>query len=71
MSAPKGPEQLHTTPTLIGAPVAWAEPAALPDGLLVEELPEVDLLLEEQAPTAATIASAPMPHKTFRLGITL
>jgi hypothetical protein len=70
MSAPKGPEQLHTTPTLIGAPVAWADPAALPEGLLVDELLEADLLLEEHAPTAATIASAPRPHKTLRLGIT-
>jgi hypothetical protein len=54
----------------VGAPVDCDEPAALPEGLLVDELLEADLLLEEHAPTAATIASAPRPHKTFRLGIT-
>jgi hypothetical protein len=70
MSAPKGPEQLHTRPTLIGAPLVEVEPDALPDGLLVDEVLEEDLLLDEHAATAATIASAPRPHKTLRLGIT-
>src|SRR5262249_45752982 len=63
MAPPKGPEQVQTTPTLIGAPDAWAgaDPAGwVLDGdwaLVVAELVE-GLLLDEHA-AAVTTATSP------------
>ncbi|HUJ64185.1 MAG TPA: hypothetical protein VLX59_01525 [Acidimicrobiales bacterium] len=54
---------------MIGAPVACPEPV-LPDGVLEVELLEDDLLLEEHAPTATIMASAPTPDKSIRFRIT-
>jgi hypothetical protein len=54
MEAPKAPEQVQITPTVIGAPVAAA---------LVVDVPVEDafLLLEEQAAIARASVKAPTP----------
>jgi hypothetical protein len=60
MELPKAEEQLQIKPTLIGIPLAWADPDApvdgLPDvGLLDVGLGAVLLLLDEQAPATSTV----------------
>src|SRR5579859_1902379 len=73
MLAPNAPEQLHTRPTLIGAPFAGAAVDALVDWLLdglVDALLVVGLvaagLLDEQATrTDAASVSAPIPDRHF------
>jgi hypothetical protein len=81
MVAPKGPEQLHMMPTLIGAPVAWALPAGADDALLLDWLPvdwllvdwlavvgllEVFLLLDEHAAAVSASVNAATPHRPLR-----
>jgi hypothetical protein len=72
MLVPNGPEQLHTRPTLIGAPVAGADDDPPVDALAVPPVdPAVvllvaDLLLDEQAATSSPTASAHAPYESFR-----
>ncbi len=78
MSAPNGPEQVQTKPTLSGAPVACAPVGALDaellDWLLVGLLEvglDADLLLELHAAATmvATAASATAPARRRWRGI--
>lgn len=72
MLVANAPEQVHSTPTLIGAPVAAAvlPPLELPAELVapVEPLAEVVPLwpLEEHAPNAATTANTTTSEDTRR-----
>jgi hypothetical protein len=64
MAFPNGEEQLQIKPSLIGVPLAGADPDTPVDGLADVGLAdvglvEVCLLLDEHAPTATTIARAP------------
>jgi hypothetical protein len=75
MELPKAEEQLQIKPTLIGLPLAWADPDApvvgLPDvGLPDDGLPDVGLLavlllLDEQAPAATSTVRAPIMHTSL------
>jgi hypothetical protein len=76
LNTPKGePEQLQMKPTLIGAPVAWADDGLADEALPAAEVGEVevddeDLLLDEHAAIAtASATTPPSVDQRLRLGL--
>jgi hypothetical protein len=67
MALPNAEEHLQIKPTLIGVPLAWADPDAPVDGLIDVTLVDVGLveaclLLDEHAPTASRTVRATAIH---------
>src|SRR5215467_5363045 len=81
MSAPNGPEHEQISPTVMGAPVVAAAdvglvvcppavaPVAVPP-VVGWVVPELDLLLDEQAATPMATARIPTPHRALLLILT-